>query len=354
MHQLSITRLNDVTGRHNMTQTIYAGMAGDTDEGRFVSFGLYRSRDGSAWERIDGSFEPAPEVHAILTDPRRPASVMIGTQIGIFKSDDHGTSWRRLAAPPPELAVWSLARHPNLPDVIVAGYEPAAIYRTIDAGESWERLPLSATYPDVASGPGMPKRITAIAFDETNPQEMYASLEIGGLLRTLDGGAHWDATIDGVYVVEDAVDLHGVVVNPLRPGRVTVTTRVGTFQSDDRGDHWRKLNVPALREKGSYCRAITYAPGRPGTLFLGAGNDFDGDKGALFISEDDGAHWRSADLPGPVRSTIFGLAINTRLPDQVHCATKNGGVFSSVDGGRSWRYGPLPRGAGHVFSLALG
>jgi photosystem II stability/assembly factor-like uncharacterized protein len=354
MRRLSIILPNDGISSNNMTQTIYAGMAGDTDEGRFVSFGLYRSREGSAWERIDGSFEQALEVRAILTDFRRPASVMIGTQIGILRSDDHGANWRRLTAPTPKLAVWSLARHPNLPDVIVAGYEPAAIYRTIDDGESWENLPLSASYPDIASNPAIPKRITAIAFDETNPQEMYASLEIGGLLRTVDGGAHWQAAIDGIYVVEDAVDLHGVVVNPSRTGRVTVTTRVGTFQSDDRGDHWRKLDVPALREKGSYCRAITYAPGRSETLFLGAGNDFDGDKGALFISEDDGTHWRSVDLPGPLKSTIFALAINNRLPDQVHCATKNGGVFSSADGGRSWRYRPLPRGAGHAFSLALG
>ncbi len=34
-----------------MTQTLYAGMAGDTDEGRFVSAGLYRRADDGAWER---------------------------------------------------------------------------------------------------------------------------------------------------------------------------------------------------------------------------------------------------------------------------------------------------------------
>jgi hypothetical protein len=35
-----------------MTQTLYAGMAGDTDEGRFVSAGLYRSKDGGAIAQI--------------------------------------------------------------------------------------------------------------------------------------------------------------------------------------------------------------------------------------------------------------------------------------------------------------
>ena len=146
----------------------------------------------------------------------------------------------------------------------------------------------------------------------------------------------------------------GWSVNPARREQVTVTTRVGAFRSEDRGERWRKLPVPALREKGSYCRAIAYAPGETRTLFLGAGNDFDGDKGALFMSRDDGATWKAADLPGPLKSTVFAIAANPRLPDQVHCATKNGGVFSSGDGGRSWRYSPLPRRAGHVFSLALG
>jgi hypothetical protein len=155
-------------------------------------------------------------------------------------------------------------------------------------------------------------------------------------------------------VVEGAVDLHAVVVSPAQPGRVTIATRVGVFRSDDRGDHWRKLPVPALRAKGSYCRALSYAPDRPRTLYAGAGNDFDGDQGALFISDDDGDTWRAADLPGPLKSSVFAIAVNPRLPYHLACATKNGGVFVSADRGRCWRYAPLPRGAGHVFALGLG
>lgn len=337
-----------------MTVTIYTGLAGDTDPGRFVSAGLYRARDGGAWQRSDGGFAPPPEVYAIVTDPNRPGRVTIATQCGIFRSEDEGDTWDQLLAPAPGLAVWSLLRHPADPDVILAGYEPCAIWRTGDDGATWQKLPAAATYPDVSNGPDMPKRVTALAVDPANPRELYASIEIGGLLRSRDGGETWQAAIDGVYVAEDAVDLHAVVVSPAHPGRVTIATRVGAFRSDDRGSHWRKLPLPALREKGSYCRALAYAPGRPQTLYLGAGNDFDGDQGALFISEDDGDTWRTADLPGPLKSAIFAIAVSPRLPGHLACATKNGGVFTSTDGGRSWRYAPLPRGAGHVFALALG
>ena len=335
-----------------MTETIYAGMAGDTDEGRFVSAGLFRRTDGGGWERIDGAFDRPPEVRAILTDPGRPERVVIGSESGIFRSDDRGESWRKLSAPAPKLAVWSLTLDPNDPDVVYAGYEPAALYRSANDGESWTRISLPATYPDVTCGPDMPKRITGVGVSGSG--EIYLSLEIGGLMRSLDGGKQWSAAIDGLYVVEDAVDLHGVAVSPARRERVTVTTRVGTFRSDDAGLHWRRLPVPQLREKGSYCRAIGYLPGEPETLLVGAGNDFDGDKGALFMSRDDGETWRAAELPGPLKSTVFAIAMNPRLPGRIHCATKNGGVFSSADRGESWRYSPLPRGAGHVFALGLG
>ena len=333
--------------------TIFAGLAGDTDPGRFVTSGLYRCRGEGAWERIDVSFAPKPEVHAIVPDPARAGLITIATQSGIFRSEDEGDAWRKLAAPAPELAVWSLLVDPSDRDTMYAGYEPSAIFRTRDDGTTWELLPVVDDYPPITGGPEFPKRVTGIAVDPANPREIYASLEIGGLLRSLDGGASWEAAIDGVYVVEDAVDLHSVVVSPTRPGVVTITTRVGAFQSTDRGRRWRKLDVPALREKGSYCRALTYAPGQPDTLYVGAGNDFDGDKGALFVSDDNGATWREVALPGPMKSTVFAIAVNARHPDCIYCATKNGGVFGSDNGGRSWRYAPLPVGAGHVFALAI-
>lgn len=336
-----------------MAETLYAGMAGDTDTGQFVSAGLYRKIDEAPWARIDRDFADPPEVHAILTDPRRPDRVMIGTQGGIFVSDNCGETWRQLPAPKPELAIWSLHRHPGEPDVIFAGYEPAALYRSVDDGKTWTPVGLAAAYPDVTVGAEMPKRITGIAAAGKGPSGIYLSLEIGGLLRSLDGGESWEAAIDGLYVLEDAVDLHGVVVSPTKPEQLTVTARVGTFRSDDCGKRWRKLPVPPLREKGSYCRAIAYAPENPRTVYLGAGNDFDGDRGALFISRDDGETWGAAELPGPLKSTVFAIATNPRAPRHVHCATKNGGVFSSIDGGVSWAYAPLPRGVGHVFALGL-
>src|SRR5437773_2384860 len=101
-------------------------------------------KNGQAWERLGGKFPSPPEVRAILADPDRPGRVTIGTETGIFRSEDCGDSWQPLPAPKPECAVWSLLRHPSDRNTMLAGYEPAAIYRTSDDGKSWQKLPHAA------------------------------------------------------------------------------------------------------------------------------------------------------------------------------------------------------------------
>ncbi|MBV8141457.1 MAG: hypothetical protein JOZ60_05350 [Verrucomicrobia bacterium] len=334
---------------------IYAGISGDTDPGRFWSGGLYRSRNGDgSWASLSEKMDPIPHVFAILTDPGRPGRVTIGTENGICRSDDGGESWRRLSAPKPELAVWSLVRHPRDPNTIFAGYEPCAIYRSTDDGSTWQRLPVNANFPAISDHPDIPKRIISIAIDPSHPDEIYASLEVGGLLRSLDGGQNWTNVIDGLYIDEGCVDIHSVVVNPKHPGELTVATRFGTFRSVDRGLHWRDLKAPRLRPIGSYCRVLAYAPADADTLYLAAGNDFDGDRGALFISRDNGSTWDQADLGIPLKTTIFSLAVNPNAPDHVFCSSKIGQVLHSPDRGKHWQVNPLPHAVGHVFALSAG
>jgi photosystem II stability/assembly factor-like uncharacterized protein len=342
-------------GRKMSEFFVYCGLAGDTDPGRFWSAGLYRSRNGDErWESIGDKLGTEPHVFAILADPKRRGRVTVGTHDGVWRSDDAGESWRRLSAPKPGLGVWSLARHPKEPDTLFAGYEPCAIHRSTDDGATWSKLDVDVTFPAVSAHPDIPKRVISVAVDPSNPQEIYASLEVGGLLRSLDGGARWQSVIDGIYIDEGFVDIHSVVVNPVRAGQLTIATRFGVFRSDDKGAHWRDLGAPLLRPAGSYCRVLRYAPGDEDTLYLAAANDFDGDRGALFVSEDNGRSWLKAEPDVVLRTPVFGLAVDPNNPDSVFFSSKIGQLVYSPDRGRTWAVNPLPQGVGHVFSLAAG
>ncbi|MFZ5672914.1 MAG: hypothetical protein ACOZAM_08110 [Pseudomonadota bacterium] len=332
-----------------MSLTLYAGFAGDTDPGRFLSAGLWRSREGGAWERAETGFPGPPQTFALLADPARPGEVFAGTQDGIFRSDDWGGSWLRLNAPKPRFAVWSLTRHPHEPETIFAGYEPMAIVKSTDNGATWRDLEVEASYPSIAAVPGQPKRVTRIAVDPQDGKRLYATIEVGGLLMSEDGGASWRQTIDGLYAVEDAVDLHSAVVH--RDGAVTVATRVGVFQSHNHGVNWRPLAIPRLREKGTYARVLGL--GAEGTLYAGGGTDFDGEQGGFFRSDDGGKTFTTRDLGFVPRSTVFALAVHPASPERLACSDKFGNVWLSDDAGESFRPHPLPKGLGHLFSLAL-
>ena len=335
---------------------VFVGLAGDTGPGYESSSGLFRSRDGELpWESIGDGITPAPQVRAITVDPKRSGRVTIGTQSGIYRSNDHGDHWRRLNAPAPELSIWSLLNHPRDPDVMFAGYEPCAIYRTTDDGVTWQPLPVEVTFPAVTLWPDrQPKRVTGIAIDPSHPDVLYASIEVGGLLRSLDGGWTWDCVTEGLYTVDDAIDLHRAVVSAAHPGVIDTISRIGMFRSIDRGAHWMHVAVPGLRGRETYCRDLVVAPDDPNTLYLGAGTAFDGDLGAVFKSVDYGHSWTRLDLGTTPRSTIFAVAVDPHRPASVFCSSKGGEVFCSRDSGATWLPHPLPAGSTRVYVIAVG
>jgi photosystem II stability/assembly factor-like uncharacterized protein len=205
----------------------------------------------------------------------------------------------------------------------------------------------------VAPGANPAKRVLGLAANPACPSEIYGAIEVGGVIRSLDGGEHWENMSHGQYVNDDTVDMHGVIVSRWRPGTVFAIGRAGLFSSTDRGVHWASARLEPLNPNGqTYCRDIREVPGDPKTIWVAAGANFQSEVGVLFRSKDGGSSWTRADMGVKPRTTIFTLAFDERQPKRMFCASSGGEVFASEDGGESWTERPLPAGASQVYAMA--
>jgi photosystem II stability/assembly factor-like uncharacterized protein len=229
------------------------------------------------------------------------------------------------------LCIWSLARSPHDPDLVLAGTRPPGIFRSTDGARTWERVeaPLPETCPAVFT-----PRVTRILFDPDDPDLVFAGLEIGGVWRSIDGGRSFENASSGL-VSEDIHDL-AVVQNGTR--LLYATTNMGLHVSKDDGRSWQ---VKPLDSAAQYTRGVTPRADRNGFMLLCNGYGPPGSWGKLMRSRDHGALWEDAGLPGKLESSAWCVATNAADPELIFAATALGQYFRSQDGGESWT--ALPR-----------
>ena len=314
--------------------------------------GLYRKAAGEDhWEELTNGLPSSPDVRVIAIHPLQPDVVFAGTQDGIYRSASRGNHWRRLNLPVVGSVIWSVLFRPHSPSVMYVGTAPAQIFRSVDGGDSWEPLQITLG-PDIMATP-FDTRVIAMAASPNLPDEMYAGLEVGGMIRSLDGGERWEPINRGLAEGgEPRLDVHGVQVSAARPDTAYISTREGMFRGPDRGDHWEPLDIGKYSPI-AYTRDLRLSPRSANTIYVSLGAAARSEVGALFRSSDLGDTWERLDHGVEPRSTMMAVAINARRPSQVFCATRGGQVFGSLDGGATWREYPLPEAAGEVYALAI-
>lgn len=339
---------------HNSTAFIYVGLG---SEGKGPNgHGLYRRPvNGDSWELVTNGLNETPLVRTIAIDPENTTTVYVGTQEGAYVSFDQGTYWKQLDLPGDSVPIWSINFHPTNPQTMFVGGEDAKLWRSEDGCNSWNLIPIDVVYPSVTTSPKfMSKRILDVSVDSNFPTEIYASIEVGGVIRSRDNGDTWEGISEGYYHNDDPVDCHGVLVSSVHPRHLSVISRAGLYRSDDGGDHWSWGNIKRIGTNGTYSRVIREVPGDPSTLYLGTGPQFRGDHGELLRSHDYGASWELVDMGIVPNCTLFGVSINPRNPSQIYCATRHAQVLGSHDGGETWFDCSLPDGLSEVNSLAVG
>lgn len=276
---------------------------------------------------------------ALSSHPRRPGEVLAGTDSGVYRWSTASESWRHLPSPMDAMNVWALAQAADDPDIIVAGTQPAGLYRSDNGGHDWRRLPqrFAETCPFVQT-----PRVTQVLFDPDDGETVWAGVEIDGVHVSRDGGETWERRNDGLL----SEDIHGLHVHGGTDRRIFATTNQGLHVSDDDGTHWR---FQELDSPWQYTRTIQQRPDDPDRLWLTNGNGPPGSTGRLLCSTDAGASWRDAGLPGALNSTPWCIAGHPADPNLIFVASNLGQLFRSQDGGQSWT--KLDRELGEVRAM---
>src|SRR5512140_2814656 len=169
-------------------------------------------RAGSDW-RIAHRALNDKHISSIIKEPESGlvfAGVFHG---GVMVSADEGKSWEARNNGMSQNNVYSLnAKRMNGKVRVFAGTEPAHLFVSEDLGMNWTELPNLRSVPSVPkwSFPAPPHigHVKHINFDPDNPTTIYASVEVGGLLRSADGGVHWEEFL-GLYE-----DVHRLMIHP--------------------------------------------------------------------------------------------------------------------------------------------
>jgi photosystem II stability/assembly factor-like uncharacterized protein len=309
--------------------------------------GFFRRAPGQDhWQEVTAGLPADPQVRGLAAHPGHPGLLFAGAQDAPYKSQDNGVHWERLNIPQ-ESVVWCYAFRPGNPDVIFLGTGTSDVYRSENGGDSWEQI--STIISPEAPSMAFSMRILDLSVNQSQPDEMYAALEVGGAARSSDGGQTWQTINSGLAPKVDRLDLHGVAATE---GRVFISNREGVWRSQDRGDNWENLHLERFSPI-HYSRGIRVAPNDPNTLYACAGETFKSDQGGVLRSTDLGDTWQRFDQGSLGNSTTFGVAINRTDPDQVFFCTRDGQVIGTEDGGATWNEFPLPESVSDVISILV-
>jgi photosystem II stability/assembly factor-like uncharacterized protein len=309
---------------------------------------VWRSLDGGETFRQScaGMFIEA-DVRALAVHPQDSRTLYAGTDQGLYRTDDGGERWERLETPfdpgegwPGGVAIWSLLVHPRNPDTLFVGICPAALYRSTDAGRSWQKLDAGLATECRAI---RYSRVTCLVPDPEDPHTIWAGVEIDGLHRSRDGGETWQRRDVGM----SSPDIHSLVI---LPGSLLATTNNDLNLSVDGGETWQPQDVRARFGNG-YCRGLLAKADDPSVVFLGNGNGPPGSMGTLQVSRDAGRTWSAATLPTPPNSTIWTFATSAAAPDRMFAASVLGQLYRSDNGGASWQR--CPHEFGEIRTVAI-
>jgi hypothetical protein len=268
---------------------------------------------------------------------------------GVRRTADGGRSWDDCELPEPQVFSLAVSRADG---AVFAGTEPSRLFRS-DGGDGWRALDALLDLPSRPQWSFPPRPWTShVRWIAPSPHDaplLLVGIELGGLMRSSDGGETWQDHRPGAQR-----DVHSLAWHPSAAGRAYEAGGGGAAWSDDGGDTWRPADDGRDRH---YTWAVAADPSDPDTWLVSASTGpfqahGGGDPRArIFRRRGDGPwHALAGGLPEPMPAMPYALCF---AGGSLFAGLANGELWASGDAGDTWsrcelRGDPLP----HVLALA--
>ncbi len=302
-----------------------------------------------AW-RVE-TFLAGSRAQCLALDPDDAETVYAGLREGgVRRTRDGGRTWVDCALPEP--GVFSLAVS-AADGAVYAGTEPSRLFRSDDRGETWRELDALLELPSRPSWSFPPRPWTShvrwIAPHPQRAQLILVGIELGGLMRSLDGGESWEDHRPGAQR-----DVHSLAWHPNRQGNAYEAGGGGAAFSDDLGESWQPADDGRDRH---YTWSVAVEPNVANLWYVSASTGpfaahGRGDPQARIYRREGEEPWRALDggLPEPLPAMPYALVATA---GRLFAGLSDGQIWESRDRGDSWHVLRAAEPIGGINALAF-
>ena len=262
--------------------------------------------------------------------------------------------------------VWHLEPSLTDPDMVYAGVEDAAMFRTTDGGKSWHELAALRAVKGEKWAPGAGGLgLHTILIDPKNPQRLFIAISSAGAFRTEDGGKSWKAINRGLkseYIPDPNAEVghcvHRIALHPSKPNTLFMQKHWDVMRSDDGGANWHEVSGNLPSDFGFPIDVHAHEPNTVYVVPIKSDSEHYPPEGKLRVyrSKSGGNEWEAL-TKGLPQSDCYvnilrdAMSVDTLDPCGIYFGTTGGQVYCSPDGGDSWS--PIVRDLPAVLSVEV-
>jgi hypothetical protein len=263
--------------------------------------------------------------------------------------------------------VWHLEPSHTDPNLVYAGVEDAALFKSTDGGKNWHELSGlrgHGTGPKWQPGAGG-MCLHTIILDKKNPNRIYVAISAAGAFRSDDSGKTWKPINQGLvsqYIPDPKAEVghcvHHVAMHPSKPDTLFMQKHWDVMRSDNAGNLWHEVsgNLPS-----DFGFVIDVHAHEPETIYV-APIKSDGEhfvpegKLRIYRSKSGGNEWEAL-TKGLPQSDCYvnilrdAMAVDTLDSCGIYFGTSGGQVYVSPNAGDSWA--PIVRDLPGVLSVEV-